>query len=562
MKRDMTRVMTRDADRWCGSPGEHVPPKAEKGTALVLALFLITVLTVLGTMVLNTSIVEIKMAQNQKISSQVFYVAEAGLERGVLMLIKDYETEGGSPWGNTTYAGWVETVTESAVSGSTTFDPAVRSLDMYLNSPDPNLRRLTLSGGQTVYNGSFDLFIYKVDANEVYVMSYASMNGGMAAVEYHLLSSPPFSPLNNAIFTGAGISGHFQGSVDVAGSIYSRGNIDATGSLGFYNNYDDASHGLGGLAGVIPYETDLDAYIRVKNGDFTLGGGAQVGGAGGTSPYSGIHVDGASNVVLGTNAWADEYNSEVPDIPLPTILDGLNTQFGAASVDNFITVGGCAGTDADKAKCVYEQWAGATGGFAGAETTGKVINSNISIGKTTPSFSDIDGYGNGLSWDLGSNTLTVQGTVVINGGFTFGDKNTDMTYIAVGAAGSVTPSDDEAGATLFVRDDVLINGPFLGDGGYCQGGAGTNSLGVITPGAVTFEGKPGNAYTGYFYAEGQVNFNRQAKFGGTVMGGLVNFAQVPDVFQVPSLMDFPPPAIPGMGSVGGDLSNREWRRVY
>ena len=74
--------------------------RGQRGTALVLSLFLITVLTVLGTMVLNTSIVEIKMAQNQKISSQVFYAAEAGLERGLLMLIEDFENEGGSAWGN------------------------------------------------------------------------------------------------------------------------------------------------------------------------------------------------------------------------------------------------------------------------------------------------------------------------------------------------------------------------------------------------------------------------------------------------------------------------------
>ena len=67
--------------------------KGQRGTALVMALFLITVLTVLGTMVLNTAIVEIKMAQNQKISAQVFYAAEAGLERGLLMLIEDFENQ-------------------------------------------------------------------------------------------------------------------------------------------------------------------------------------------------------------------------------------------------------------------------------------------------------------------------------------------------------------------------------------------------------------------------------------------------------------------------------------
>ncbi len=128
------------------------PPRGQRGTALVLSLFLITVLTVLGTMVLNTSIVEIKMAQNQKISSQVFYAAEAGLERGLLLFIDDFETEGGTAWANSTYPGWTETVTETAVTGGTTFDPDIRSLDMYISSSDGNLKELTLSGGHTVNN--------------------------------------------------------------------------------------------------------------------------------------------------------------------------------------------------------------------------------------------------------------------------------------------------------------------------------------------------------------------------------------------------------------------------
>ncbi|MGD8352624.1 MAG: pilus assembly PilX N-terminal domain-containing protein [Pseudomonadota bacterium] len=546
------------------APDRHLPGgRGEKGTALVLSLFLITVLTVLGTMVLNTSIVEIKMAQNQKISSQVFYAAEAGLERGILMLIKDYETDtsAGAPWGNSNFAGWAETVTESTNAGTATFDPDIRSMDMYLNSNDANLRKLTLSGGNTVNNTTFDLYLYRVSSDEVYVMSHASGNGGVAAVEYHLLSSPPFSPLDNAIFTNAGITGHFQGSVDLAGSIYSRGNVTPTGALGFYNNYADAAHGLGALAGVIPDETDLDAYIRVKGGDFTLGGSAQVGTANSNGAYSGIQVDGTTNALQGVNAWSDEYSSDVPDVPLPSILDGLNTEFGEAFVDNCITVGGCSGTDAEKAKCVYEQWAEGTGCFPPGTTTGVVINSDINIDKNTGPFNFTDGAGNGLIYD-GSGNVTIQGTVVINGSFDVGDKSENMTYVAVGAAYGATASDVEAGATLFVRDDVGVNGPFLGDGGYCQGGAGTNSLGVITPGTVTFTGNPGDAYTGYYYAETQVNFNKQAKFGGTVMGGVVNFAQVPDVFQVPSLMDYAPPAIPGSGQVGGDLTSREWRRVY
>jgi Tfp pilus assembly protein PilX len=60
---------------------------SERGAALVIALFIIAVLTVLGVLVLNTSIVEVKMAINQQVSSRVFYAAEAGLERALKVLI-------------------------------------------------------------------------------------------------------------------------------------------------------------------------------------------------------------------------------------------------------------------------------------------------------------------------------------------------------------------------------------------------------------------------------------------------------------------------------------------
>ena len=77
-------------------------PRSQKGAALITALFIITVLTILGTLALNTSIVEIKMAANQKVASQVFYTAEAGLDRGLKVLVADMEGDvtSGGPWGN------------------------------------------------------------------------------------------------------------------------------------------------------------------------------------------------------------------------------------------------------------------------------------------------------------------------------------------------------------------------------------------------------------------------------------------------------------------------------
>ncbi|UCF29979.1 MAG: hypothetical protein JSV26_07750, partial [bacterium] len=178
-----------------------------------------------------------------------------------------------------------------------------------------------------------------------------------------------------------------------------------------------------------------------------------------------------------------------------------------------------------------------------------------------------DAYGNGLFWDDATNTLTVQGNVVITGSLTIGantgpDKLQDIEYVASGPATAGSPSNTDAGATLFVGGDVTINGTFAPTGsGYLNPGNGINSLGVISAGNLTFDGRNGDIYTGFYYAEDQINFNKQSHFAGTVIGGVVNWAQVPNVYQVPNLANYLPRGMPG----GYDLllfTTREWRRVY
>ena len=567
------------------NPQFHGLPRGQRGTALVLSLFLITVLTVLGTMVLNTSIVEIKMAQNQKISAQVFYAAEAGLERGLLLLIDDFETEGGTAWGNSTYPGWTETVTETAVTGGTTFDPDIRSLDMYTSSSGGNLKELTLSGGHTVNNLTFDLYLYRVDTSEVYVMSHAYGNGGMAAIEYHL-AMDDLSAYNNAIFTGAGIAGNFQGSVNVAGSIYSKGNLDLGSNVHINNNYDDDRAGKAWadnptLSSIIDYVGDLDTKIRVNGGDLTVGSAStQVGYAGSNNSIAGIYVDGATNIdTVGTHYY-DEHTNEVPSVPLPSIFDGLREVFDNAGEDLdacILTKSGA--NDAAIATSIYADWAEGLGCMSSHTGTGAVFDGDIELDQNTPSGwlagPDVNGNGiyftqkPGLVTDPGMGEITVQGTVVITGDFIFGDNKLEgLNYNASGPDTGLG-SDPADGATLYVGGNFTATGEFYPDTGYLKGTDFTpppgtndvNSLGVVTPNDVTFEGSNSDTHVGFFFAEGQVNFNKQSKFAGTVIAGLVNYAQVPDIYQVPNLKDYLPPGVPGGQNVIM-LTSREWRRVY
>ena len=168
------------------------------------------------------------------------------------------------------------------------------------------------------------------------------------------------------------------------------------------------------------------------------------------------------------------------------------------------------------------------------------------------------------TWDTTTDTLEIVGNVLIEGSLDFGKANgTDtITYEVTGD--DSTGFDANEPGTLYCNGNIGIRGNFApdaGTSGYLNPGVGINSLGVVTPNDITFSGQPGNYYTGFFYAEGQVNFNKQAALAGTVIGGLVNFAQVPDIYQVPNLVSYLPKAVPG-GSDVFMLQNREWRRVY
>src|SRR3972149_1721273 len=63
-----------------------LPLKEERGIALVIALLIMVVLTVLGIAVIMNVNTEINISENAKTSKQVFYVAESGLQAGMNQL--------------------------------------------------------------------------------------------------------------------------------------------------------------------------------------------------------------------------------------------------------------------------------------------------------------------------------------------------------------------------------------------------------------------------------------------------------------------------------------------
>ena len=257
--------------------------ESEKGIALMMSLFLITVLTVLGVMVINTAIVETKVATNQKINSQVFYAAEAGLERGLKILEQELENDATDPWGDININAPGFSVTAAYVNGSKAMVSNERSMDMYL---DGNLasgvRKLTFTnGGSTVGHASYDLYMYTPNPTEVYLLSHSQSQDGAAAVEYHLRTNND-APYANAVFSESGITINNKGAsgserlMTIAGSIYTRGNLNIASGQKITNNYQDADIPAE-LAGIIADVDDLAARVRVYGGHLNLANDTHVG---------------------------------------------------------------------------------------------------------------------------------------------------------------------------------------------------------------------------------------------------------------------------------------------
>jgi hypothetical protein len=394
----------------------------------------------------------------------------------------------------------------------------------------------------------------------------ASETYGIGGEAFGLLYD--ISPYNNAIFTGAGavsedsVTGNFRGRVDIAGSIYSRGTLKVGSKIHIVNNYQSGYNPLGPgdiLYDLINQETDLETRVHVKGGDLVIESAAmQIGAPGADNAVAGVYVDGYTNAFSVGTHYVENWSIEVPDIPFPSIFDGLAEVFDNLGED----FRGCIATksganDAAIATSIYADWATGTGCFSASPGRGGVADHDILIDRYTPSTWLVgpDTNGNGMLYispggQRGMGRLTIQGTVVVNGDFTFGDEAlTGLYYDAMGA-NTGSGSDTAEGATLVVNGSFNANGQFYPDNGYLKGTLypavnDINSLGVVVTRDINLNGNRDDVFAGFFYSEGQTNFNRPASFAGTLITGLVNFTMAPNVYQVPNLRYYLPPAIPG-----------------
>jgi hypothetical protein len=138
------------------------PLTNDKGSALVVALLILVLLTLMGISATTTSTIEVQMAGNEKFHDMAFYAAESGWQTSLNWLDRQYP-------GITDKVGWDESATPLP-----TFSPGAKYDD-----PDPielaedNVTKYAVKiefvGTAPVpgYGTNFRRFNYKVDSTGI-----------------------------------------------------------------------------------------------------------------------------------------------------------------------------------------------------------------------------------------------------------------------------------------------------------------------------------------------------------------------------------------------------------
>ncbi|MEW6615757.1 MAG: pilus assembly PilX N-terminal domain-containing protein [Thermodesulfobacteriota bacterium] len=506
--------------------------KDEKGIALVVALLFLTLLSLLGIAGIITSSTDTKIAGNTLSSTKALYIAEAGLTRAEAELINDLSTD--QNIANSSFA---------ATSGTITITPSSTAFYNVLSN---------ISFGAGSYTIQFKNYgtTPNYESAIVLVRSIGTGPNSSTVTLERYLSAENISPWNNAIFAGGGGgSAPVTGSVVIAGSIHLLGNGLAATATVFNNQTGYCRNSNTGmdttLAGKIAGGTtsDLDAKFRVKNGrvDMTLGSGT-IGES--SSPFKGIYVttgadsggDGVNDDILGGNNagagqnlyadkgvnYAEAYDLEDYNITLPSI----DTTWMDANSKNLTGT-----TQSDGAPTPKGLIAGAL------ELTGK-----YKVGPTWyyPDINQSDANGS-ISFNSSTKVLTISGIVKVSS-LNISD---DITYAGKG--------------TIYVTGTTNIDGHVLPETAASY--PTTNALGVVSTGNMTLPSSANKLLTGAYYSSGTVTSNKQNELAGTIVCQNFNItAQVPRLWQVPSLASNLPPGMPG-ATQNWVLTKKTWREI-
>lgn len=386
------------------------------------------------------------------------------------------------------------------------------------------------------------------EANHLEVNGFARQGGENSPITWvqYITGGEVFSVWDNAIFAGdQGAGGQLiSGNAKVYGSIHILGDsladddpaLDFSGTAGMRNDYADGDPAFYN-AYLPPLVGDLDAKLRVKNGQVWLSGTGDVGTA--AAPIDGAYVtdgyggnQGESNVES-ENGTTNGYDLPEGSVTMPSLYDGPYTSPATqVSYPDYKTFYSTESIHINAA--TVPGWTG-------------------TINKTTDSFTVSNAHGSFI-WDKATATITISGRVTVDGnltlGGTTGPTKVDFTYTGSGALFSEA-SGGQPGTTTIEGNMLPGGGATFPTGAF---------MGFLAEGDIHCPSSAQKDLCGAFFAEGEITSAKQNRIGGAFVANSVDMgSQVPSIYYAQGLANAIPDWFPGAG--GADVSGPEMYRV-
>ena len=515
----------------------------QKGMALLTTLIFVFVLVTFGVSLLIMTSNDTKLSALQRDSTKAFYIAEAGVERTLYNLKKDFESS--EDWNDGDINGYS------------------------LTDEDANGFQKIEYDGEDDYDVSFGDGTYTValkinPSNYVTIKSKGKYDNSIRCVQVDA-KIEKLSIWDNAICGGSGLPGaiisgnaEFRGSLHLLGEGLSSDDIaiDLSGTAGVGNNYEGMDTELLSRVPDLPKTTFngeevefLNAKLRVKHGKVKLSGAAYIGkpDVPGGDPLiketlQGVYVtDGFIGGVLDNNIHSDNgmengYDLGGVDIVFPSLDDPYEDDVNYTYLD-YLKDTGLEVVDFD------------------------VNNEGIQnvISADTPDFEYGAPGGNHIMWDQASGTLTIEGIIWVDNvdGLEIGkariDNLEDEQTIIFAGKGTLVSANSVA--DISIHDHLLANVTF----------PTADSLGLISAGDInvaTRELDDNLNIMGAFYAENKITMAKQTELAGTFVSDYIDMGnQVPSIYQVPELINNIPPGMPG-ATITYFLYTNNWHEIY
>jgi len=486
--------------------------RRNEGSALLMALLIMLMLTLIFAAAVTTSVTDIDIAKNQKERTLAFYTAEAGLQYAIGVLRTNF-----NELNNDTLEAWINT---SSAIGEGNFSVGVTGTSPF----------------KTLTSDGFD-------------------RDGEAIVQVTVKRKR--SPLNiwdNIVFAGTGqAGGAISGNVNLHGSVHILGDdlddgdfaMEMTGGGNVHNNYTGITATLSSRLPPLDTTTfngevvsSLDAELRVKKGRVDISGDSQAGFAdvpGGGTPIKET-LDGAY------------------------VSDGYGGNKGASSVysDNGTSEGYDVGDAMSLPDLLNDPYTDPSSGITYPtymnylNNNALVINGNVTL-KPGETFAPLsNGFGS-ISMDAGGN-LQISGIVYVTGDIEIESGKGTETH---------TPVIFDGRGTLVSEGDINVSTHVLSAGTFPT----DDVLGFIAADDIGIGTGNGDAQLnmmGAFFAGDEITNKKQNQLAGAMVSNYFQLDNVPDLFHVPSIVDNLPPGMPGGETIDiytYKVVNGTWREL-